>query len=117
MTLKMVKKTEDDWKTSKGNVTTKKYLELCKNYMIANPDVETESKQFLNSTPIIPHTVEAKFGMNDNDIRDIREFTCSICKNVSSIESDGKKIIANPFTRAQYMLVCFECNQTISACR
>ena len=114
----MVKKTDEDWKQLKGaaNVSTKKYLELCKNYMIAASDTEIESKQFFNSAPVIPYTVQAKFGMTDDDIKYIEKFTCSICKAESSIEF-GKKITLNPFTRAQFTLVCADCNQSISSCR
>ena len=76
----MVKKTEEDWKNLKGpKMCHEKYLNF-KNYMIAASDSEIEFSNFSIYTSHSLHC-RAKFGMNDNDIKYIEKFMCSICKN------------------------------------
>ena len=118
----MVKKAEEDWKTISNNLnnstTVRKYLDLCKDWLISNDQTTESNYQFCNiKIKQIPFYDGNTLGLNEIDLRCIETFACIICKKKSSLQTDGKHIIANPFTRAQFTLMCGNCTNKINSYR
>lgn len=110
----MVKKVEEDWITFTSPTGTngiRKYMDLCKDWLITHESIKSNPLQYFNiQNPVETETV-TYFGMTDQEIRHITSFSCSICKEHANLSDDtGKIVIANPFTRAQNMLVCSSCS-------
>jgi len=108
----MVKKQGDDWRSvSSGstNINIKKYIELCKEWLVVPDNAVTVIPQFCNVLPdYASDPCTNTLGLSEPDIRTISSFECFICSKLTA-KKDGKSIVANPFTRAQFMLVCNEC--------
>lgn len=117
----MVKKNDDDWKivsNLSNSTAVRKYLELCKDWLISNDQSAESTYQFCNiKLKDIPCYDGNYLGLNENDLRCIEMFTCRICKRQSNLQTDGKHIIANPFTRAQFTLLCGNCTNKIQSYR
>lgn len=113
----MVKKTDEDWSTCSMNLSTstnvRKYLDLCKDWLVTHDSVGTEAL-FYNIDPHISEITKRSIGMYENETRHIQQFYCSCCNNLSNLKEDGKSFVANPFTRAQFMLVCNDCFAKLS---
>ncbi len=104
----MVKKI-DDWKSfnsidSSANI--RKYLELCENWFINHDLTNSSYSQFYNIQFNHSKNSTTHIGMYENEIRICNEFKCTICNDISHMGTNGKSIVANPFTRAQFMLLC-----------
>jgi len=115
-TTTMVKKTEEDWKTHtliSSSSSIRKYLDLCKNWLVLHDDNIEPTRTFCNIPVTFDNDSPTYMGMTDIDIRSVSKFRCSICSNHSDLNENGKCITANPFTRAQHMLVCEQCQSTI----
>ena len=116
----MVKKIIE-WHTIADNVTTpshkRAYIESCKDWLLsisATDDThDTHDDEVDVGKQSLPVQTAPQFctniGLMGEHIYTENEFECFICKTVSNV-SDGKIISANPFTRAQYMLLCASCN-------
>lgn len=112
----MGKKTDDLWSDFTGDFTqmsisdTKKYLEKCKDFLVeVSSEAKTDVKysaQGLNNGFVLKSWI----GMYDNDVRHAHEFTCAICSKPAIVNESGKVLVANPFTRAQNILVCDMCS-------
>ena len=118
----MVKKVDEDWMnfnislSAQSNV--RKYIDLCQSWLISPQSKhDTTSHRYFTIPPIFDENMMTDIGMFENDARNASEFTCFICKKPSNMQKDGKSIIANPFTRAQLMLLCNDCNHKISSYR
>lgn len=118
----MVKKNESDWTNCAINTNStasiRKYLEACQNWLITPHDKkETEQNHFCNKMIDCPHIQETYIGMYETDMRNVTTFSCTVCKSTSNYLDDGKSIVANPFTRAQFMLLCDQCHHDITSFR
>lgn len=118
----MVKKNDNDWTTyaiqPNSVASIRKYLDLCQNWLVTPPEkIDFGQSQFCNKRSDIMCTQETYIGMYETDMRNVTKFKCTICKQESDMSSDGKSIVANPFTRAQYMLLCNDCNYEITSFR
>lgn len=112
----MVKK-QEDWTSFTGDLTNstniRKYLDLCKEWLITHDEKNNTVTKFYNvgsGTAKAPS--DTIFGLDELAIRNSSNFSCAVCKECFAID-DGKSVVANPFTRAQYMLVCNTCNSFI----
>lgn len=105
----MVKKPEDDWRATDKDACPKKYLDKCKNFLVGAPDDEDTESTFFNARTSTPQVVELSYGVHDVDIRCVQAFRCAVCKAEANLETSGKRVIANPFSRAEHMLVCGRC--------
>lgn len=109
----MVKKQEEDWTTfdtsndSYSNV--RKYLDLCKDWLVSHDMLHPTSLQYCNIMPKLDIHSPNTLGVYETDLRKSMQFSCYICKESMKLEEGGKKVVANPFTRAQYLLVCNNC--------
>jgi hypothetical protein len=119
----MVKKTENDWSNftfSQASTISgvRKYLDLCQSWLASPKSVTNESKiLFCNKKVNFLDETETYLGMHDAEVREVRTFCCYVCKKDSSMDNDGKLMVANPFTRAQLMLLCGDCNRDILSYR
>lgn len=118
----MVKKADGDWQTftfaSHSATNVRKYLDACQTWLIA-PDNTQESThmQFFNMRSNFAKGAQMTFGMYDTDIKSVQQFKCSVCTRDANMETDGKCMVANPFTRAEFMLLCADCHQEINSFR
>lgn len=116
----MGKKQDNDWKQLGSNLSSstsiRKYLDLCRDWYISN-DNEIESvPQYCNISPNLNAVRETSLGLFDTDIRNVNEFNCYSCSSFVSGEN-AKIALANPFTRAQFMILCAECSIKINSHR
>ena len=108
----MVKKTIE-WQTCEtlsSASQVNEYIESCKEWILSTPDVaedEVELSAQALPTKIAPHKT-SNIGLIREHINSEHTFDCFMC-SASKRVSDGKIINANPFTRAQCMLVCSSC--------
>lgn len=92
------------------------HIEKCKDWLTsAAPDDCDEELQIPPSRrAVLPlvHGSDALFipntGIRPEDVPPVGRFVCFLCKTTGSIES-CRLINANPFTRAQCMLLCQNC--------
>lgn len=118
----MVKKTEEDWEShnlcSSSSCNLRKYIDVCQNWLIT-PIKDTEEMSTFNNTPNgnirNDRMSPVHFGMYKSEVRNIKIFNCTVCS--TSVEGNGKCITANPFSRAEMMLVCETCHHRISGRR
>ena len=120
-TRSMVKKqSEESWQTASFNMNTsshiRKYMDLCKEWYISNDNEVNMTPQFCNIAQKFDNSVKNRLGLHDTELRNITSFMCYICKQEYN-DSDKKTLTANPFTRAQYVLLCTNCNQQVSSNR
>ena len=118
----MVKKLESDWTNcvinTNSTASIRKYLESCQNWLIASHDKrETVHHNFCNKINDLSEIQETYIGMYETDMRNVTSFICTVCKSHSNLLNDGKSIVANPFTRAQFMLLCDKCHHDITSFR
>lgn len=117
----MVKKIEPDWTTyiiqPNTASSTRKYLDLCQNWLIEPQDKTDIKHQFCNKKIEFSSTIGTHIGMYESEVNNITQFSCTICKKESNMEQDGKTMISNPFTRAQCMLLCNDCYTNIMSFR
>ena len=116
----MVKKNpEESWKNFSLSINTssniRKYLDLCKEWYISHDNDLHVAPQFCNIAPNFENNLN-KLGLYDTELRNITSFSCYICKEEHD-DSDKKILTANPFTRAQYVLLCTNCNQNVTSNR
>ena len=110
---------KQDWRSCDLNLSTstniRKYLELCKQWLVEN-DMENNSQPVpFSNIPPDPYPIEEPcIGMHEIELRHGSEFECVICKTPSNLKEDGKVMVANPFTRAQFMPICNTCCTSIN---
>lgn len=111
----MVKKLEETWASfniiPNSASCVQKYLNMCEQWLIKNEGASKNPHSFVNVTPELTN-YSTCIGMYETDIRHINKFKCAICDSYSDMNS-GKCVVANPFTRAQYMVLCHDCNHEI----
>lgn len=115
----MVKKSDNDWKNyniqSNSAISVRKYLDLCQSWLIAPQETNSNTQEFFNKKIVCNTSQKAYIGMCEADLRNVVTFKCTICKTDTSMLEDGKSIVANPFTRAQFMLLCHDCHNQITS--
>ena len=113
----MVKKTEETWSsfviTQNSSSCVQKYIGICEQWLIEHEPTPNNTRSFINVTPELTN-YSTCIGMYETDIRHINKFKCAICETYSDM-NNGKCVVANPFTRAQYMVLCADCNNVIFA--
>lgn len=108
----MVQKKGVEWQTVEHLTTPshkRLYLESCKNWLLAMPEdaVETEVKR--QEVPIAIESQHSEnIGLVKEHIHFGNRFSCFVCGNEGNVK-DGRVVNANPFARAQCMLVCTTC--------
>lgn len=113
----MVKKQEDDW--MKATIDThsaqqiRKYLDLCKDWLIQPNENEKEKHTFSNVPGESYDRKTGVIGVLDVDYQNIRMFQCALCKDDYDFGRHAVAYVANPFTRAQYMYICTACHGTL----
>ena len=111
----MVKKVENEWTTVNSLNTSaliRKYFDMCKDWIVAYDSVPVQPVQFYNMVPNIEHIEKNSLGLDEISMRHSSDFICYFCKEHKTLE-DRKSLIANPFTRLQFMLVCTDCNNKL----
>ena len=100
-----------------SNLTTsnsvRKYLDLCKDWLVSPPQEERFEELFLNVPFSFNMSSNSKIGMVETELRNVTEFKCNICSTEDNLKLDGKCLIVNPFTRAQLMVICNKCFSSI----
>ena len=108
----MVKKTIE-WQTCEtlsSASQVNEYIESCKEWILSTPDVpddEVELSAQPMPTTVTTHTI-SNIGLIREHINSEHTFNCFVCSTTNRV-ADGKIVNANPFTRAQCMLVCSTC--------
>lgn len=118
----MVKKSDSDWSNfaiqQTSTASIKKYLQLCEHWLVTpHEKLQFHQDSFCNKKIEFSYVQEAHLGMYEIEMRNTTHFNCNICKSPSNMLQDGKSIVANPFTRAQYMLLCNSCYHELSSFR
>jgi len=110
-----VKKVDNEWTTITSlNTSTliRKYIDLCKDWIVSNDSIPTQPEQFYNIAPQLDYFEEHSLGLDELTIRHTSEFVCYFCKERKTLD-EKKCLTANPFTRLQFMLVCTDCHNKI----
>ena len=108
----MVKKVDSDWQTFNVHAQSssiRKYLDACKDWLVSHEDVVDTPRIYCNMLQKFDEIAPTYIGMMETEVRNVTFFKCSICSRDTNLNSEGKTITANPFTRAQFMLVCNDC--------
>ncbi len=111
----MVKK-QIEWQNAEPLNTPSKireYVDSCKDWLLSS-NVEEEDEIELATQPIPVHVdshVNNNIGLVTEHIYETNVFNCFVCKGERTVSS-GKVVHANPFTRAQCMLVCETCESS-----
>lgn len=115
----MVKK-QLEWQHAETPNTPSKvreYIEACKNWLLATSEVDEEEVEI--SQQPLPVQVNSSYNSSiaviPEHIYNTNRFCCFICGQ-DELVGDGKIINANPFTRAQCMLICHACDARITIC-
>ncbi len=112
----MVKK-QEDW-ANFGQLTNaankRKYLDLCKDWLVSNEIVPTTSVHFYNVNNTFDIKNDSTIGMYDTEVRYVERVDCQLCSNELNLKLNGKVVVANPFSRAQFMIVCENCGSDIN---
>ena len=110
---KMVKKPVD-WKNTQCITTPsqmKHYIEACKDWLLALSDAENDDEEEFPTQPLPFITEEIQsdnIGLIREQIYETNVFSCFLCKRKETV-SQGRIVVANPFTISQCMLVCNSC--------
>ena len=90
----------------------RKYMDACEQYLISSTDEGVLKPFTCISTPLVKMKItnmEGSIGLMDSKLHCIGEAPCYTCgKHISCREENI--ICANPFTVAQFMILCKECN-------
>ena len=115
--------TTEEWKTypivMSNPSTVRKYFDVCQTWWVnaeGMPSVSS-SPTFRCAQQSITHTREHVMGLHESEIFNATEFKCGICSEQSNVHMDGKCVTANPFTRAQFILLCHVCHSKLTAFR
>ena len=109
----MVQKKTVDWSTTDVLTTPSQkrlHIESCKDWLLAVPDdVIDETEVRRQDAPTFVHPQRSEnIGMVKEHIYMDNKFVCFVC-GASGDVKDGCIVNANPFARAQCMLVCADC--------
>ena len=107
---------KNNWRTIPIPNTTiqiRKYLEACQNWLMQTQEEETCSNECMYNHPwkFNDHTTKQTLGLLENEIQTIKKASCSICETVTE---DWKISVGNPFTHAQFMILCPKCHSGCS---
>ena len=110
---KMVKRTIE-WQTCEALSSASQvneYIESCKEWLLSTSDLADDEVEL--STQAMPNNIVThkipNIGLIREHINSEHTFDCFICSETKRVH-EGKVVNANPFTRAQCMLVCNACN-------
>lgn len=88
----------------------KQYLDLCKEWILANDETQPEVTFFTSGWPQ-PSNKQAKqigLGLLEEEVNSRSLSDCVFCGVLCTAEN-RVTAVANPFTRAQYMVCCASC--------
>ena len=111
----MVKKIDIEWTTVNSLNTSsliRKYLDMCKDWIVSHDSVPIQPIQFYNIAPNVEHFEDTTLGLDEVSMRHSSDFVCYFCKGHKTLE-DRKSLIANPFTRLQFILICTKYNNKV----
>ena len=99
------------WKTMPVPTTTiqiRKYLEACQDWLMQTDEEET-CIEFMYNHPwkFNDHTTKETLGLLEDEIQTIKKAKCCICNTTTE---DWKISTGNPFTHAQFMILCSKCH-------
>tara|TARA_B100001063_G_C16632586_1_gene486608 strand:+ start:320 stop:736 length:417 start_codon:yes stop_codon:yes gene_type:complete len=108
----MVQKKSVEWQHTE-NLTTpsqkRLYMESCKNWLLAVPEDAVEIEVKRQEMPIAIESQRSEnIGVVKEQIHLGNRFSCFVCGKEDAVQ-DGRVLNANPFARAQCMIVCTNC--------
>ena len=115
----VAKKTEADWQSADAIKTLTQmhaHIENCKEWLTSSNIQRDEdvniiqfaTKDILDIAKNAEMTTVPNIGVLREDIPPVGLFDCFMCKTRTSV-ANSRIITANPFTRAQCMLLCQDC--------
>ena len=116
----MVKKQDESWQNTTSLPTsahTRRYIDTCKEWLLTPITNVPKSVQICNIKPGNEDVfLSAKdcIGLYELDIDILTRMECYVCSTMISSEN-CKKVVANPFTRAQFMIMCADCDMKVQA--
>lgn len=113
------KKNENNWQTADAIKTLtqiRSHIDNCKEWLISASSSEiADVNAHFSSEDIVHVSADAaqckipNIGMLREEIPPIGIFDCFLCKKSEQSITEGVVVTANPFTRAQCMLLCRAC--------
>jgi len=89
----------------------KVYIDTCKAYILESNEPLQENIVINNLWNIKQSVSKDVLGLLEDDIVLITTFECAVC----SAQSQKKNVVCvNPFTRAQFALLCDTCNKVVA---
>lgn len=96
--------------SSTGSTQLRKYLDVCSDWIVEPSDeIADHAIPVLPASPVFGKTTCPNIGVLESDLQHSKSFECYTCSRVVCLGEHGKVVVANPFTRAQYMLQCNTC--------
>ena len=109
-------KNEQPWKNppQRNGVThMRKYLDQCSEWIVdPSNDVENLSIPVLPGSQLFETTSCNNIGLVESELQHSKIFCCYMCGQSVCLGERGRVVVANPFTRAQYMLQCDTCKNS-----
>jgi hypothetical protein len=94
-------------------IQCRKFLDACQDWLMQNEDeVEHDSQHLLNQPWKFSqiHITET-LGLLEDEVRLVQTANCGLCKK--NCMENWKVGIGNPFTHAQFVLLCTDCHANI----
>lgn len=106
-----------EWHAFPGTISTglqlKSYLDSCTEWLCTIPQETGEAEAQVLPGCAVPSRRDANtLGVLMRDALLVRSALCALC-NTSMADDAGSITSANPFTRAQYMVVCHTCADSL----
>jgi hypothetical protein len=106
-------KHELPWKkppTTNGVMQLRKYIDQCSDWMVEPVNTSDNSAiPVLASSHLLGSTDCDNIGLVEGELQHSKRFRCFTCDAQVCLGERGRVVVANPFTRAQFMLLCDSC--------
>jgi len=95
-------------------IQSRKYLDACLQWLLAATDDTEQGDLTMHNHPWSFDDIPQKetLGLFDDRVRLLKSASCCLC-NTTQVDT-WKVGIANPFTHAQYMILCSQCSDSAS---
>lgn len=95
-------------------IQVRKYIDSCLEFLVKIPDDDDDANDVIYNHPWKFDTSERydTLGLFEQDVRMLSHASCSICKCMKD-DGNWKVGIANPFTHAQFMILCHKCHDEL----
>jgi len=89
----------------------RKYMDACEQFLLEHPPVNKEEIKMFANCDIKKNIIDNKksLAILESDLHYIGESSCYTCKTIVDCK-DENIITANPFTRAQFVILCKTCS-------